>query len=198
MSHVDDELAKAVEESEAVARAEEPSPVTRALPASTEPVKRNVGLLVALLVMGGGILTLVMTSLSNATVYNRSVDALMSEKATLTGRSVRVEGRLVKGSLRRRDQPCEFRFDIKNDKVASGVTLPVRFAQCIVPDTFVDRPDIDVDVQAEGTLTPQGHFEATQIFSKCPSKYDMKDRAGQGQKAPHKMPAGSTSVSLTP
>lgn len=190
MSHVDDELAKAVEESEAVARAEEPLPVTRAVPSSTTPTKRNVALLAALVAMGGGVLFLVMTTFNQNQMYTRTVAALMEDKAKLTGRNVRVQGTLVKGSLRKRDEPCEYRFDINS----AGVTMPVRYAGCIVPDTFVDRPDMDVDAQVEGALTPAGHFEANNIISKCPSKYEMRDRATKGQVAPHVQTAPSVSL----
>lgn len=180
MSRVDDELAQALADSEATARAEEPVPVTRPAPIPSGS-KRNLGLLVALLVMGGGILTLVMTSFENAAVYSRGVDELVKEKAKLNGRNVRVDGTLVKGTLRRRDQPCEYRFTIAK----KGATLPVRYAQCIVPDTFRDIPGMDVSVTAEGTLAASGDFEATQIMAKCPSKYEMRDRANKGEQAPH-------------
>jgi cytochrome c-type biogenesis protein CcmE len=182
MSQVDDELAQALAESEATARAQDPMPVTHAAPApGGGSPKRSIGLLVALLVMGGGILTLVLTSFENAAVYSRGVDELVKEKSKLEGRNARVEGVLVKGTLKRRDQPCEYRFTIEK----KGVQLPVRYAQCIVPDTFRDMPGMDVSVTAEGSLSKSGDFEATQIFAKCPSKYEMQDRAKKGEKAPH-------------
>lgn len=177
MSRVDDELAKAVAESEATA--DESVPVTRAV--ETKKPQRNVGLLVALLVMGVGVLTLVLKNGGDATVYSRGVDALMQQKDKLQGRNVRVEGMLVKGSLLRRDKPCEYRFSLEKN----GTRVPVRYAQCIVPDTFRDMPGMDVNVTAEGTLSQAGDFEATQIFAKCPSKYEMKDRAQKGEQAPH-------------
>ncbi len=180
MSRVDEELAQAVAESEARAATDEPVPVIRPIEPARAP-KRNLGLLVALLVMGGGVLTLVLTSFQNATVYSRGVDELVLQKQKLFGRNVRVEGMLVKGSLARRDQPCEYRFTLEK----KGATVPVRFAQCIVPDTFRDMPGMDVMVTAEGTLATGGHFEATQIMAKCPSKYEMKDRAQKGERAPH-------------
>jgi cytochrome c-type biogenesis protein CcmE len=180
MSRVDDELAQAIAESETDAQATEPGPVTR--PVAPPPSrKRSVGLLVALLVMGGGILGLVFTNFQQAAVYSRGVDDLVSQKARLLGRNVRVEGTLVKGSLMRRDQPCEYRFSLEKH----GVTLPVRYAQCIVPDTFRDVPGMDVSVTAEGALSAAGDFEATQIMAKCPSKYEMRDRANHGEVAPH-------------
>lgn len=181
MSRVDEELAQAVAESEAVARAEEPQPVTTAVPARPGNTKRNLGLLAALLVMGGGILTLVFASFNQAAVYARGVDDLMREKAKLVGRNVRVQGTLVSGTLRRRDQPCEFRFSIEKN----GTTVPIRYPQCIIPDTFRDLPG--TEVTAEGSLAASGDFEATQIIAKCPSKYDMQQRAQRGEAMPHSM-----------
>jgi cytochrome c-type biogenesis protein CcmE len=180
MSRVDEELARAVAESEATAPAEVPIRI----PEETRPnaPKRNLGLLAGLLVMGGGILALVMTSFENASVYSRGVDQLVAEQAKLSGRNVRVEGTLVKGSLTQaKDGRCEYRFSVEKN----GVKLPVRYASCIVPDTFRDVPGMDVAVTAEGTLANAGHFEATQIFAKCPSKYEMQERANKGEQAPH-------------
>jgi len=182
MSKLDDELSKAVAESEAQDADAPPEPATRA--AEPLPKKKglnNVGLLIALLVMGGGVLTLVMTSFNKAAVYSKTVDQLVAEKSKIGTRSVRVAGNLVKGSLKRRDQPCEYRFTLEKN----AQKIDVRYAQCIVPDTFRDVPGMDVEVTAEGKLTDEGHFEANQIMAKCPSKYDMKDRAAKGEKAPH-------------
>jgi cytochrome c-type biogenesis protein CcmE len=185
MSRVDEELARALAESEAQARTEEPAPVTAAVAKAPATSKRNVGLLVALLAMGGGIVALVMTSFDQSAVYTRGVERLLQEKEKLTGRNVRVEGTLVKGTLKRRDQPCEYRFDLES----KGATVAVRYAQCIVLDTFRDMPGTDVTVQAVGTLASAGHFEATQIMAKCPSKHEMKDLAEKGEQAPHTMNA---------
>jgi len=181
-SRVDEELARAVAESEATAAAEEALPVTSPVTAAaTARPKRNLGLLVALLVMGAGVLTLILKSGKDASVYSRGVDELVQQREKLAGRAVRVEGMLVKGSLLRRDQPCEYRFTLEK----KGVQVPVRYAQCIVPDTFRDMPGMDVMVTAEGSLTKDGALEATQIMAKCPSKYEMKDRAQKGEQAPH-------------
>jgi cytochrome c-type biogenesis protein CcmE len=179
MSAIDKDLAEALAESEA--EAVEAEGVARpAPPEPPERSRRNLGLLLALLVMAGGILALVMTSFEDAAVYSKDVDALLRERAALSGRNVRVQGTLVKGSLKYRDDPCEYRFRMqKNDAV-----LEVRYAQCVVPDTFRDVPGMDVDVTAVGTLSGE-HFAAEQIMAKCPSKYDMKQRAAGGEKAPH-------------
>jgi cytochrome c-type biogenesis protein CcmE len=179
MSKLDDELARAVADSEAAEAHELP---VRAEPVERRPrPRRSVGLLVALLVMGGGILTLVLTGFENAAIYSKGVDELVAESERLQSRAVRVEGTLVKGSLRRRDEPCEYRFRMQKN----GKELPVRYAQCVVPDTFRDVPGMDVQVTAEGKLAEDGQFVASMIFAKCPSKYEMKDRAAKGEAAPH-------------
>ncbi len=175
MSDLDRELERAV-------AAVEPDPAVRHEPAPTPPARKgNVGLLIGLLVMCGAILTLVFTSFKGSAVYSKGVDDLIRDKEKYADRAVRVEGTLVKGTLVRRDQPCEYRFTIEK----KGVALPVRYAQCIVPDTFRDMPGMDVSVTAEGKLTESGAFEASNIMAKCPSKYEMKDRAKNGEQAPH-------------
>jgi cytochrome c-type biogenesis protein CcmE len=189
MSQLDDELAQAVKDAEAEAVAQEPAPVVA--PANTPPSasRKNLWLLGALLVMGGGILALVMTSFDDAAVYSRGVAQLLIDKEKLHGRSVKVQGALVKGSLKRRDQPCEYRFDLRQmdfKTMKEGPeTVAVRYAQCVVPDTFRDMPGMDVEVTAQGTLDAAGHFEASQIVAKCPSKYEMNERAKKGEVAPH-------------
>lgn len=177
MSNLDDELAQAVHESEAVAQAQ-PAPV----PLAARPqAKRSVALLAGLLVASGAILTLVFTSFDDAAIYSRNVDELVSQREKLMGRNIRVEGTLKKGTLTRRDEPCEFRFTI----TGKSSEIAVHYPRCSVPDTFRDVPGMDVMATAEGTLDASGHFEASNIMAKCPSKYEMKERAGKGEQAPH-------------
>ena len=194
MSRLDEELAQAVRDAEAAAASPD---APREAPARDVPKRprRAVGLLVALLVMGGGILALVMTSFDHAAIYSKGVDEVVASREKLAARTLRVEGKLVKGSLVRRDQPCEYRFRIAKN----GAELPVRYSQCVVPDTFRDRPDIDVMVTAEGRLASSedgAYLNAHQIMAKCPSKYEMKERASKGEKAPHS-PIGPTSAAET-
>jgi cytochrome c-type biogenesis protein CcmE len=180
MSRIDDELAQAVAESEVAAPPVEAAPVEAA---PRKAPKGNLGLLVALFVMGGGVLALVLFSGVKESTYSKGVAEVVQEKEKLNGRNVRVTGTLTKGTLLRRDEPCEYRFQIEDkDK---GTSLPVRYSQCVVPDNFRDVPGMDVTVIAEGKLTPGGHFEASNIMAQCPSKYEMQQRAKNGEKAPH-------------
>ncbi len=181
MTKLDEELERAVATSEADAPAQ--AAVSKDAPAPSQQAKprKNLGLLVALLVMGGAALALVLTSFQGAAVYSKGVDELLAQKDQIGERNVRVDGILVKGSLLRRDQPCEFRFRMTKN----GKELPVRYAQCVVPDTFRDVPNVDVNVTAEGKLDGTGQLEADKIFAKCPSKYEMQQSAAKGEKAPH-------------
>jgi cytochrome c-type biogenesis protein CcmE len=181
---IDDELAKAVEESEADQAARpvvsEPSAEAEAGPLRRKP-RRELGLLIGLLVIGGALLTLVLSTTTDAAIYSKGVDEVVKNKAALADRTLRVQGTLVKGTLTRRDSPCEYRFRVQKN----GEQMEVRYPQCVVPDTFRDVPNMDVDVTAQGKLASAGHFQATEIMAKCPSKYDMKQKAASGEKMPH-------------
>ncbi len=168
MSQLDEELERAAADETA-------QPVTTSQDPAQEKPKRSLGLLAVLLGLGGLLLLLVFNSFEGAAVYSKGVDELLTARQDLIGRSIRVEGMLVPGSLRKRDKPCEYRFELMKNRA----TIPVRYSQCIVPDTFRDIPGMEVSVTAEGQLAAAGHFQAKQIMAKCPSKYEEKMRGGE-------------------
>ena len=145
--------------------------------------RRWVGPAIAVgLAMGAAaIAALVLGGMQDNAIYSKPVDALLAQKAKFLHRPVRAEGNLVHGSLTKRELPCEYRFSIEKN----GAELPVRFAQCVVPDTFRDVPDVDVGVTVEGELQADSSFEATSVLAKCPSKYEMKQRKDRGEQMPH-------------
>jgi cytochrome c-type biogenesis protein CcmE len=191
MSKIDDELAKAVEDSEAD---EATRPVVVHEQSDTPRPRRELVLLGTLLVIGAAILPLVMTNLHDAAIYSKGVDEAVAQKDTLGDRNLRVQGTLVKGTLARRDSPCEYRFRMKKN----GAEIEVRYPQCVVPDTFRDVPNMDVDVTATGKLAKDGHFQASAIMAKCPSKYDMKQMQASGKQMPHGMTPGGPMPGTTP
>lgn len=184
MSQLDDDLKQALAEPGHATKATTEGPVagqaTGQARAQTSR-KRSVGLLIGLLLMGGAILTVVFTGIDNAAVYSKGVDQLLAESGRLKARNVRVLGTLVKGTLVRRNEPCEYRFRLTK----AGKEIQVKYPQCIIPDTFRDIPGTDVEVTAEGKLQDDGSFLAHQIMAKCPSKYDMKQKHDSGYGAPH-------------
>jgi len=151
--------------------------------APVDPQSSRRGLVLAMALVGGGaaVAALALGGMRDNAIYSKPVDELVANRAKLAGRPIRAEGTLVHGSLVKRDSPCEYRFTISKN----GVEVPVRYAQCVVPDTFRDVPGMDLAVTVEGELHADNSFEATTVLAKCPSKYEMKERANKGERMPH-------------
>lgn len=130
--------------------------------------------------MLGGALALLWfsTTAKDAFVYAKLVDEVVHEPKAFAGRELRVEGDLKVGSIQFKEKPCEWRFVLG----APGKEMPVRFPQCIVPDTFKDGAGLKVTVQ--GQLTDDGYFVANQVIPRCPSKYEMKKMQEAGMQMP--------------
>src|SRR5262249_47301070 len=145
--------------------------VTRAVasPGVKPAQRKNLAMLLTLLAMVGALTTFFFVGLKPAAVYAAPVEQILASPAKYVGRKVRIDGQLVPGSLEKRDQPCEYRFRVSGQTPAQQ--LPVRYATCVVPDTFRDRPEGGVEVTVEGALAQGGTFEATQLMAKCASKY---------------------------
>jgi cytochrome c-type biogenesis protein CcmE len=150
-------------------RRDDPSPSSR----------RGLLIVLPLVMAGAAISALVLLGMQDKGLYSKPIDELVKNKGRFAGRAVIAEGNLVHGTLEKRDQPCEYRFVLEKN----GTELPVRFPQCIVPDTFRDVPGMDVGVTVEGELQSDNTFEATKVIAKCPSKY--QDKMKQGEKMPH-------------
>lgn len=183
MKNIDDELASAVAKLESAAqqRSAQGSKAGTATVQPEDAPRRSWGLLVGLGVVMAAILTLFFSSSDEAVVYAYGADEIKKKSTELQNRQVRMMGHLVSGSLVRRDDPCEYRFFVKK----GGEQVPVRYAQCVVPDTFRDVKGVEVEVTVEGRLASDGHLEASNIFAKCPSKYEMGEMAAQGMAPKH-------------
>lgn len=184
MSRIDDELEQAVRDAEASKPGPGAADVASPVVADAEERKRGWGLLVGLLALGGGVLGFVFSSGEDSVVYSYQVDELKAQAAELGERQVRVQGLLVSGTLTRRDEPCEYRFMMQRAGVQGAEPLKVQYAQCVVPDTFRDVKGVEVEVTAEGRMAADGHLEASKIFAKCPSKYEMREGAAAMGKQP--------------
>jgi cytochrome c-type biogenesis protein CcmE len=188
MSKLDDELARAIEEPlPALAKpaaAAYPPPLAAADPPRS---RGNLGLLVALFAIVGVVVLVFMFGFKDAAIYSLPVQDLAANVDKYAGRKVRLEGELRPGTLMKRDQPCEYRFTVQAAGPGGDAhQIPVRYGQCVVPDTFRDVPGGGVQVTVEGTLTKEGHFEATLVMAKCSSKYDPSThemKKGEGEAA---------------
>jgi cytochrome c-type biogenesis protein CcmE len=150
---------------------------------SSDGTRKGLLIVVPLLMAAAAVVALVFTGIEDNGIYAKPVDELLKNKSKFANREVKADGYLVHGSLTKRESPCEYRFRVEKN----GAEIPVSFKQCAVPDTFRDVPDMNVEVTVQGKLLADNSFEATQIIAKCPSKYEMKEKAQKGEKAPHAM-----------
>jgi len=135
--------------------------------------------LVFVVLAGAAAWLLMGTGTDNPFVYSKLVHEVMSKPESFEGRRLRVEGELRQGSIKFREDPCEWRFVLQQE----GKEMPVRFPQCVVPDTFRDGKGLQVTVQGE--LGHDGIFLANQVIPRCPSKYEMQQRMKAGEEMPY-------------
>jgi len=174
---LDRELAEQLERvAEQTARAASTNPVAAKAPEAGPRLpegRRRFGLVFTVLALAALVLGVVLFGVKDAVVYSKEVDQLFVERERLRGRPVRALGTLVTGSLRRRDQPCEYRFELER----RGQRMMVRYPECVIPDTMRDVPGAIIEVTVEGTLLENDTFLARQILAKCPSKYEEEQRS---------------------
>lgn len=118
----------------------------------------------SVLVIGGGLAYLLVSSFGEAMIYYKTVDELFAERERFAGQEVRVNGQLVEGSLHRKPGTDEFRFEL----VKNGKVLVVRYSG-IIPDTM--QPGREILVQGE-LARGENLLHASEILTKCPSKYE--------------------------
>ncbi|MFO0681328.1 MAG: cytochrome c maturation protein CcmE [Sandaracinus sp.] len=170
-----------------------PARVAPAAPASGGP-RALAKIAVVLLLLGAGV-TYLLTSSQDVFVYSHTVAEVMADPSAFSGRTLRAEGDLVDGTVRFHEDPCDYQFTLSGTVPAgagsSGPpvvrTMPVDFPQCVVPDTF--REGMGITVVVEGRLGDDGIFHASQVIPRCPSRYEMDQRAGRGETMPHALPA---------
>ena len=124
-------------------------------------------LLVASLLAAAVVLAVVFGS-SKPKVYSVSVSQFL--KGGVADQRVRVNGRLVHGTLCRITAECGHRFRLQD----AGQQLSVVYDACVMPDTFRDVPGLDLEITVEGERCQGCHeLKATEVMAKCPSKYEM-------------------------
>ena len=105
---------------------------------------------------------LLYTTLGESMQYYKYVDEVVGSQADWSGKKLQVHGYVVPGSIGKKRDALEYRFDIQRN----GKTMRA-FYNGIVPDTFKD----DSEVVLTGILTKEG-FVANDMTAKCPSKYE--------------------------
>lgn len=123
-----------------------------------------IKILVTVIIVGGGLGYLVASSFGESMVYYKTVEELFVERARFEGEPVRVNGLLVEGSIQQKPGTDQFRFKLsKNGKI-----LEIAYSG-ILPDTM--KPGRELVVQGV-IVKGEDLFEASEILTKCPSKYE--------------------------
>lgn len=101
----------------------------------------------------------------SAMVYSKYVDEVTrpAERARWVGRTLRIEGLVVPGSIEHRPGTRDFRFRVTRNHAE----IPVTYSG-LVPDTFTNCAGVTV----RGVLGRDGLFRSDEIVAKCPSKYE--------------------------
>jgi cytochrome c-type biogenesis protein CcmE len=97
--------------------------------------------------------------------YYITVEEFSAMQGEFHGKTVKVAGDVVEGSIDRAQTPLEF--VISN----MGKSLRVRYVgKDVIPDTFTDGSKAVV----EGSMGQDGVFQARRIEAKCASKYEAE------------------------
>lgn len=127
----------------------------------------NKKLVVGIILIAGALLYLVATGLGSSSVYYITVSELKAKAPSIYGKTVRVAGKVVEGSIQWDPQTLTLTFEIADE---SG-KLPVIY--------YGPRPDMlrdGAEAVVEGRYTQEGVFKVNPkgLLLKCPSKYQEK------------------------
>ncbi|MFI5179580.1 MAG: cytochrome c maturation protein CcmE [Vicinamibacterales bacterium] len=132
--------------------------------------KKTARVLISAAVLTGALtLLFFVTVASNDTQYYKHVDEVMANPSPWYGKSLQLHGFVVDGTVMKRPDSLDYRFDIKNGsyKVTANYTG-------VVPDTFKDGSEVVL----KGRLGPDGfQVEPNGVMAKCPSRYESASPA---------------------
>ena len=136
---------------------------------SNRAVKIGLTIVVLALALGG----LLRATLRESTEYFKHVDEVLANPSAWQGKSLQLQGYIVRDSILRKRDSLDYRFKV-TAKVGDDVrVVPAQYTG-IVPDTFAD----DAEVVLKGKLEADGfHVAPNGVVAKCPSKYEAKKNA---------------------
>ena len=115
-------------------------------------------------VLAGAIGYLVVSDTGEGVLEYMFTDKLVDNAAQYTGRTIKVHGTVVAGSIKKkRGTTGDLLFTIEHN----GKRLPVHYTN-IPPDTFQEEGEVILT----GKLGDDGTFESDEMSAKCPSKYE--------------------------
>jgi cytochrome c-type biogenesis protein CcmE len=129
---------------------------------------RLIGVTAVILI---AIAAVVIMSGNTSGAYSSSVASVTKDK-TLIGKRVKVGGSVVPASWDKQSNPMRFTIRDEKDTAGTGPTVKVIYTGG-VPSTFGDG----VVAIVTGELAADGSIKATEMITKCPSKYESAEGA---------------------
>ncbi len=128
--------------------------------------KKNVKFIIGGVIVAVGIAYLVYVGIQKTGLFYLTVSELRSMGNEAYGEELRVNGKVIDGSIRWNSEEGTLHFVI-----AEGDNKLSVVHRGVAPDTFRSG----AEVVLEGTYTQEDIFEAHQIMAKCPSKYEARE-----------------------
>lgn len=126
--------------------------------------KKTIRVLVTVLILGGAFITLLATSMRESVQFYKHVDEVMPVATEWYGKTLKLQGNVVPGSIGRRADSLDYKFDVKH-----GDSVVTAYYTGVVPDNFADNAEVVVT----GRLSQAGfQVESDGVMAKCPSKYE--------------------------
>jgi len=129
--------------------------------------KKQLKFVIGSIVIVAAIGYLVVTGITRTSVYYLKVNELLSKGDSIYDKGVRVEGKVVDGSIKK--DPTALKVDFRITDGTKDMTIHY---EGIIPDLFKDGRDVVV----EGKYTREGIFKAHTLLTSCPSKYESADK----------------------
>lgn len=122
--------------------------------------KLVVGTLIIVLVVA----YLFWSGMKDSSSYFLEIEEFFQQKEELVGKGTRINGKLVPNSVNWDAENLILKFQLTDGTDTLNV-----IHNGVAPDTFAEAPSVVVEGKYEN-----GIFSATQIMTKCPSKYEAK------------------------
>lgn len=123
--------------------------------------------LIGAFILVGAIGYLMYTGVKASGSYYYKVSEVLSMGPKAQNMSLRLEGKVVEGSIQKDVTNLKVSFDITDE---SDKAISVYY-EGVTPDMFQDG----IDVVVEGRMDPSGKFIATKLLTSCPSKYEASE-----------------------
>lgn len=127
----------------------------------------KTALVASILVVVAAMGFLVYTGLTDNMVYYYHVDEFLTKAASLDGETIKVNGKVQKGSISKQNMDYSFLIHGKPQNI-----VQVNY-HGIVPDTFKDGSDVVVEGSYDRDTRK---FHATTLLAKCPTKYEPQNQ----------------------